>query len=152
MVDNVFDNSFIWRQIKRQPLCESAKLPTNLQSTPFEERVDEIFLYKYSLFSLNQPPHQWPVQCPVYQPRSRRLRDPPISPVSSPPSSDSSQWLVRLSTWQNRKHRKNIYNLFIHDLDKFQHFQSEENARTARLKCENKFGENWASIKLQGFA
>ena len=55
MVDNVFDNSFIWRQIKRQPLCESAKLPTNLQSTPFEERVGEMFLYKYSVFSLISP-------------------------------------------------------------------------------------------------
>ena len=104
MVDSVFDNSFIWRQIKRQPLCESAKLPTNLQSTPFEEWGDEIFLYKYPLFSLISP--RTSGQCPMYQPRSRRLRAPPISPVSSPPSSDSSQWLVRLSTWHYRKHRK----------------------------------------------
>ena len=56
MVDSVFDNSFIWRQIKSQPcLCESAKLPTNLQSTPFEEWGDEIFLYKYPLFSQISP-------------------------------------------------------------------------------------------------
>ena len=149
MVDSVFDNSFIWRQIKRQPLCESAKLPTNLQSTPFEEWGDEIFLYKYSLFSLI---------CPR---TSVRYIVPSSGLAGSAPRQSLLSRLLHhrtvVSGLSDCQH-DNIENTEKH-LKSFYPWPWSNSPLSIIGKCKDwttqmwiKFCENGGSIKFQGFA
>ena len=121
----------------------------------FESEVMIYFCIKYSPFSLKSAPAPSHVPCPASLPLSPRPRVPPISPVSSAPSSGSSQWLVRLSTWQHRKHGKhNIkYPNNIHDFDgdinlliQFVTLRSED------IQAMNIWWKVEGSIKLKSFA